>query len=192
MDNNRDAAAIQKACTRFLGYHYRRSPQQELLDLAETTDAALEADHYGQGKLINEFEARIAALLGKEATVFMLSGTMCQQIALRIWSERRNSNNIAFHPTCHLEIHENFGYQRLHGLAGILLGSPYSMFTLDDLKQVAEPLAALLIELPQREIGGQLPSWDDLTAITGYAREQDIPLHMDGARSMGVQAILPA
>jgi threonine aldolase len=182
MDNKRDAVAIQKACTRFLGYHYRRSPKQELSELAEMTDAALDADHYGQGKLINDFEERVAALLGKEAAVFMPSGTMCQQIALRIWSERRGSSNVAFHPTCHLEIHENFGYRRLHGLSGILLGSPYNLFTLDDLKQVAEPLAALLIELPQREIGGQLPSWEALTAIISYARERDIPLHMDGAR----------
>ncbi len=56
-------------------------------------------------------------MLGKEAAVFMPSGTMAQQIALRIWSERRGSRTVAFHPTCHLEIHEQKGYQRPARLA---------------------------------------------------------------------------
>ncbi|MGH9174104.1 MAG: threonine aldolase family protein, partial [Vicinamibacterales bacterium] len=36
--------------------------------------------------------------------------------------------------------------------------------------------------LPQREIGGQLPSWDELVATSEWARSRGIPLHMDGAR----------
>jgi hypothetical protein len=56
MDDKRDAAAIQKHCTRFLAYHYRHSPKQELSALADATDDALDADRYGQGKLINDFE----------------------------------------------------------------------------------------------------------------------------------------
>jgi len=182
MSKERDAEAILKACTRFLNYHYRQTPKESLTALAEATDPNIAGDRYGQGSLINDFEARVAALLGKEAAVFMPSGTMCQQIALRIWAERRGNFNIAFHPTCHLEIHEFRGYQRLHGLHGMLVGSPHSLFTLNDLQQIAEPLGALLIELPQREIGGQLSTWDELTAITGWARERGIPLHLDGAR----------
>ncbi len=44
------------------------------------------------------------------------------------------------------------------------------------------PLAALLLELPQREIGGQLPACDELTAIVSWARERNSALHLDGAR----------
>jgi hypothetical protein len=47
---------------------------------------------------------------------------------------------------------------------------------------VAEPLAALLVELPQREIGGLLPAWDDLVAQVGWARDRDTAVHLDGAR----------
>ena len=54
--------------------------------------------------------------------------------------------------------------------------------TLNDLKSVAEPLAALLLKLPQREIGGQLPTWEELTALVGWARERGVPTHLDGAR----------
>ncbi len=179
-----DIESIIKNCTRFLTHHHRhrQSPQQVFHELAEMTDPQLSEDHYGEGELINGFEARIATLLGKEAAVFMPSGTMCQQIALRIWAERRGHFNVAFHPTSHLEIHEKHAYQRLHGLSGILVGSPNHLLTLDDLKAVAEPLGALLIELPQREIGGQLPTWDELTSIVSWARERGVPTHLDGAR----------
>ena len=173
---------IIKSCTRFLRYHYPQTPRQVFSTLAETADEELEVDHYGQGKLINSFENEIADMLGKEAAVFMPSGTMCQQIALRIWSERNRLPRVAFHPTCHLEIHEQSGYRRLHHLESVLVGSNDRMFTLDDLKKVAEPISALLIELPQREIGGQLPTWDELNAMIEWAREKGIAIHMDGAR----------
>ena len=54
----------------------------------------------------------------------------------------------------------------------MLVGSPHRLLTLDDLKKVKEPLAALLLELPQREIGGQLPTWEELTAIVRGARTE--------------------
>ena len=53
---------------------------------------------------------------------------------------------------------------------------------MEDLRKIAEPIAALLLELPQRYIGGQLPEWDDLVAQTQWARERGAALHMDGAR----------
>jgi threonine aldolase len=173
---------IFRSCTRFLTYHYPQTPRQVLYELATTTDPDLSADRYGQGEIITAFETQVAELLGKEAAVFMPSGTMCQQIALRIWAERRGTSNVAFHPWTHLEVHEYRAYQRLQGLFGIPVGSPDHLLTLDDLKKVAEPLAALLIELPQREIGGQLPAWEELTAIIDWAREKTIPTHLDGAR----------
>ena len=178
----RDADAIRRACTRFLSHHYRRSPREALAELAEWTEPGLVADRYGEGGVIAAFEAEVAALLGKEAAVFMPSGTMCQQIALRIWADRRGPRNVAMHPRNHLDGHEHFGYQRLHGLNGVPVGDAERLLTLDDLRKVAEPLAALLIELPQREIGGQLPPWDELVAITDWARERGTALHLDGAR----------
>ncbi|HZO74591.1 MAG TPA: beta-eliminating lyase-related protein [Ktedonobacteraceae bacterium] len=182
MTDKRDITSIQNACTRFLTHHYRKSPHQILSDLAQATDSSIQADRYGQGQVISQFEEEIAALLGKEAAVFMPSGTMCQQIALRIWANRQHSNNIAFHPTSHLEIHEQQAYRVLHRLHGILVGSPYQLLTLSDLQAITEPLGAVLLELPQREIGGQLPSWEELVEIIEWARSRHIPMHLDGAR----------
>src|SRR5262249_22896 len=138
--------------------------------------------HYGSGRLIEDFEHEIAGLLGKEAAVFMPSGTMAQQIALRIWSERRGTRAVAFHPTCHLELHEERGYQLLHGLQWDLAGNAPTLITLEDLHALKESIAALLLELPQREIGGQLPTWQELESQAAWAHERGAALHMDGAR----------
>jgi threonine aldolase len=112
----------------------------------------------------------------------MPSGIMAQQIALRVHADRRGRRVVAFHPTCHLEIHEDKAYQRLHGLVGRTVGNARGLLTLGDLAAVNEPLAALVIELPQREIGGRLPVWDDLVAQVGHARARGAAVHLDGAR----------
>ena len=176
------AEAIRRRCTRALAHHRRRSPHETLLALAAEASPELAADQYGQGGPLTPFEEEVAALLGKEAAVFMPSGTMCQQIALRLWSERRGGKNIGLHPLNHLDNFEHAAYEWLHGLRGVPLGEPTRVLTLEDLRANAEPLAALLYELPQREIGGQLPSWDQLTAISAWCAERGIARHLDGAR----------
>ncbi len=151
-------------------------------ELAAATPPGMASDVYGTGDALAAFEARIAAELGKEAAVFMPSGTMAQQIALRIWSERTGRRTVAFHPTCHLEIHEARAYALLHDLRALTCGAPGSLMTLADFHALADPLAALLVELPQREIGGQLPAWQDLEALCAAARSSGAKLHLDGAR----------
>lgn len=178
----RDFRQIVRQCTRFVPGHYRVSPQQMLAKLAEFTDPDLASDHYGEGEMVADFEDEIAALLGKPAAVFMPSGTMAQQIALRIWADRSNNRNVAFHPTCHLEIHEQHAYRELHHLSSVLVGDSDYLITLDDLQKIRVPIGTLLLELPQREIGGLLPTWEELSEITGWARAKGITLHLDGAR----------
>jgi threonine aldolase len=78
--------------------------------------------------------------------------------------------------------HEGRGYERLHALTGRPIGDPDRLLTLGDLDAVAEPLAALLLELPQRDLGGQQPAWEDLRAQAAWAREHGAAVHMDGAR----------
>jgi len=185
LPNAEERDRIWRQCERFLGGHGPMRLRESLVALAASVtddDDAAGPDRYGAGRLLETFEREIADILGKEAAVFMPSGTMAQQIALRIWAERGGRCTVAFHPTCHLEIHEQKGYERLHGLTARLVGEAGRLITLDDLRAVAEPLAALLLELPQREIGGQLPEWDELVAQTTWAREHGAAAHMDGAR----------
>lgn len=153
-----------------------------LMESFENMDPNSDSDFYGTGKIINDFEEEVAQLLGKETAVFFPSGTMAQQIALRIWSDEKELKKVAYHPLCHLEIHEKDGLKVLHHLETILLGSSDRLFTIDDLKSVKDPLACLLIELPQREIGGQLPTWEELVELSQFCKDKGIKLHLDGAR----------
>ena len=169
-------------CTHFLPDHYRKSMKDWLQEVADSPLAELRGDRYGSGGFVGELEKEVAEMLGKEAAVFMPSGTMAQQIALRIWSDRANVPTVAFHPRCHLQIHEQMAYRELHGLEAVLLGDGPRLFTFEDLQAVERPLSTLLIEFPEREIGGQLPTWDEFQAIVAFAKERGIRMHIDGAR----------
>ena len=181
-DDDRIRAAIAGAERHLNAWHGGPTLREKLAAVAEGTAPDERMDHYGTGERIERLERRVAELLGKEAVVFMPSGTMAQQIALRIWSERRGIRTVAFHSTCHLEIHEERAYEWLHGLRARLVGDPNRLIGLEDLEAIREPVAALLLELPQREIGGLLPEWDDLVGQSAWAREREIAMHLDGAR----------
>lgn len=140
------------------------------------------SDMYGRGQVIEDFQQQMAEVLGKESAVFFPTGTMAQQIALRIWCDRQNSRKVAYHPLCHLEIHEEDGLKELHHIQPTLLADANRLITLADVQQMDKDIACLLLELPQREIGGQLPDYSELQAISAYCREQGIKLHLDGAR----------
>lgn len=140
------------------------------------------SDHYGNGKIIDQFQQQMADVLGKESAVFFPSGTMAQQIALRIWCDRKGIKRVAYHPLSHLEIHEEDGLKELHQIESILLADENRLIRLEDVEGMNEEISCLLLELPQREIGGQLPAYEELEAISAYCRERGIKLHLDGAR----------
>lgn len=171
-----------RSCERFLVGHGPRQIQAELAALSQAADPAQAPDFYGAGGALEELEQELATLFAKPAALFLPSGTMAQQIALRIHAERAHNSSVAFHPTCHLELHEQRGYARLQGLHACLVGRRERLLTRADLEALAEPVAALLLELPQREIGGLLPSWEELSAQLAWARERGVALHLDGAR----------
>lgn len=168
-------------CTRFFG-HLPKTPRERLFEIAESAAPDERADRYGGGELLESFEREIAQLLGKEDAVFMPSGTMAQQIALRAHCDRRNRHTVGLHPQSHLVVSENDALSRLHGIAPVALGERNRLFTLDDLNGAREPLGALLLELPERNIGGALRPWDEVQALCSWARERHVALHMDGAR----------
>lgn len=169
-------------CSDAIAGHGRPDPAALFAAPGMFGEPRADVDVYGDGQRLNAFEARVAALLGKDAAAFMPSGTMAQQIALRIVADRDGLRTFAAHPTNHLTLHERDGAARLHGLQLVPLGSSVTPMTLDDLQKLAEPVATLLIELPQRELGGLLPDWDELVAWTGCARERGWHVHLDGAR----------
>jgi threonine aldolase len=173
-----EQAALRARCSVFLAGH----GQVTAADLLASIPADTVTDRYGDGGVVCELEAEIAGLLGKPAAVFLPSGTMAQQCVLRVHADRRQRKTVIFHPMCHLDRHEGEAYQRLHGLTGRPAGDLDRLMTIHDLTAIGEPPAALLIELPQRDLGGQQPAWEDLRAHVDWARAHGAAAHLDGAR----------
>jgi threonine aldolase len=137
---------------------------------------------YGDDAPTAQLERRLADVLGKPKALFFPSGTMAQQVALRVHAERTGRRAFVAHAMTHLDLWEERGYAAVHGLRFVAAGDRHEPLSLDALRQVGERPAALLIELPQREIGGLLPSWDDLVAQVEWAHERGAAAHLDGAR----------
>jgi len=170
--------ALRDQCTVFLAGHGPVSAAGLLASIPADTAV----DRYGDGGVVTELETEVAGMLGKPAAAFLPSGTMAQQSVLRVHADRRQRRTVVFHPMCHLHRHEGQGFQRLHGLTGRPAGDSDRLLSIDDLTAIAEPPAALLIELPQRDLGGQQPDWAELRAQAEWARGRGAAVHLDGAR----------
>ncbi|MFJ7826092.1 threonine aldolase family protein [Psychrobacillus sp. NPDC096623] len=155
---------------------------QVLKDAFEKIEGEQESDIYGNGEVIEAFQVKMATYLGKESAVFFPSGTMAQQIALRIWCDEKEVKKVAYHPLSHLEIHEEDGLKELHHIDTVLLGEETGLIGLEDVLNLDQEIACLLLELPQREIGGQLPDYKMIVEISEYCKANGIRLHLDGAR----------
>lgn len=176
-------AELRERCHTVLPGHRQPAPADTFAAMAAWCAANNVAhDTYGDGELVQSFERKVAALLGFETGVFCITGTMTQVTALRLACAERGSTLVALHPTAHILKHERGNHQLLGHFHALQIGDPHRPWTLDDLKTIPDQLGAVSLELPAREIGGQCPSWDELEAIKTYCREQDIHLHMDGAR----------
>ncbi|MEU7477412.1 beta-eliminating lyase-related protein [Lentzea sp. NPDC042327] len=144
-----------------------------LESLGPVPDAA--PDRYGDGGPVEELETRVARLLGTEAALFVPTGTMAQQIALRCWADRTHNPIVAMHPQAHPLHHEDDALTALSGLRPVRVAN-------DEVAACPEPFGTLLVEVPDREAGFVLPTWDELVATVDAARERDAVVHLDGAR----------
>ncbi len=174
-------AAARRGCTRWLVGHGDITPTGWL---AELTAAATEPDldRYGSGGEVEALEREVAELLGTESAVFMPSGVMAQQAALRSWVERSSADAVAVHGLSHFVLHELDALAELHHLRVQHLTDDPRPATAADLDGLAGPLAAVSVELPLRDAGYLLPTWEELVAFTDRARERGVPVHLDGAR----------
>ena len=171
------------ASMRYLNWHGERPADVVFSELADYVRThPFEADTFGKGPSLQAFEARVANFLGMETAVFMPSGVMAQQVALRMWADRSGCGTVGLHPSNHVEVNEQRAYAHLHNLQVRLLGGKNAPILAKDFRECAEPLGTLLIELPLRRIGGILPSWHDLQELIQLARTKRTRLHLDGAR----------
>ncbi|KUL47222.1 threonine aldolase [Streptomyces sp. NRRL F-4489] len=140
-------------------------------------------DFYGNDDgIVGELERRTADALGAEAAAFFPTGTMAQQVALRCWAGRTGNATVAGHPLSHLEMHERDAYAVVSGLRMIHPTTAPRLPTAEEIYALQEPFGTLTLELPLRDAGYVLPTWEELTSAVTAARDRDAVVHFDGAR----------
>jgi threonine aldolase len=170
-----------------------RTPSETMRRLAEEADLQEhpeEWDRYGTRGPVAALESKVAELLGKPAAAMFPSGIMAQQSVLRVWSDRQASKRIAIQDLSHLLTYENDGPQQLNGFRFERMTTGPTTATKEHLAAIPGRLAAALVELPLRDAGYLLPSWNELSALSAEARERGVPLHFDGARLWEAQPYL--
>ncbi len=184
MSTHIDSMEELKDSSTHLSHNPPQTMKEQLLELADYLGEEKE-DYYGKGRYLEDFEKEVAQLLGKEAAVFLISGTLALQVAMRIWCERKGNFRVAFHPESHIEMAQYNGYNVIHHIRRVQFSAPERLnnrlVTLDDFKNIKEPIAVVVIELPQRSLA-QLPSFEELKGITDWCREKGIATILDGAR----------
>lgn len=178
---------LRERCARFLPGHGRSDARSWVDRLAASPDLDLVRDEYGEGPALRRLEGEVASLLGKEAALFFHKGVVAQQAALLVHAGRTGRRTVALHPKSHMALDEDDALDRLAGLATLRLGPDHRPFTAGELDRVREPLAAVAVELPIRRAAFAAPDWDDLAAVSDWARGRGVPLHLDGARIWEVQ-----
>ena len=151
-----------------------------LLD-SDDYDLAADPDFYGDG-ILHELEGRVAGLLGKPDAAFFPTGTMAQQVALRCWAARSGNPTVALHPLAHPETHERDALSILTGLRTIHPTTAPRLPSAAEIEAADEPFGTLMLELPLREAGFVLPTWDELIQIVQAGRDRGAIVHFDGAR----------
>ncbi|GAA4934153.1 threonine aldolase family protein [Actinoplanes utahensis] len=158
-----------------------KTMRERLADLETAADLDGWPDFYGGGP-VEALEERVAGLLGTEAAVLFPTGTMAQQVALRYGADRTGIPAAALHPLGHQEMHERHAYAELSGLRGITSTDRPRNPTAAEIAALGEPVSTVVVELPLRDAGFVLPSWEELVAVCGAARAIGARVHFDGAR----------
>ncbi|WP_328414678.1 beta-eliminating lyase-related protein [Micromonospora sp. NBC_00389] len=173
--------AALRACDRILSGDPPTTMRERLADMDAGGDLDNWPDYYGDGP-VTTLEERVADLLGTEAAVFFPTGTMAQQVALRHGADRTGNPTVAVHPLGHLEVHQRHAYAHLSGLSSTWPTTAPRNPTADEITALGEPVSTVVIELPLRDAGFVLPSWDELAAVSAAARAIGARVHFDGAR----------
>jgi threonine aldolase len=177
-------SAASRHCSVAISRHAYRSPRQVFADLAQACDelGIDEWDSYGDSGPVARLEAEVTALFRVEAAAFFPSGIMAQQVALRIHTDRAGNRRVAMPDLSHLLVHEEDGPRILHDLEVSFLTRGYQAPTAQHVEAIPGRLGTVLVELPLREAGCLLPSWDELVELSAACRARGQALHFDAAR----------
>jgi threonine aldolase len=143
-------------------------------------------DVYGEDATVNELQRVAAARVGKEAAIFVPSGTMANQLALRALTQP--GDVLLAGENAHMVLHESGAAAALAGVEIKTIGSR-GLFDADDVRAALHPadhhfapVRAVAVENTHNAGGGRVFPFDQLTRVAAVAREHGLRLHLDGAR----------
>jgi threonine aldolase len=157
--------------------------------LAGLAERGIAEDDYILGGVVEELEARMAKLLGKERAVFMPTGTLANNLAIRTLAGR--SRKAVVQADSHIYLDSGDCVQTLSQITLMPLGEGRATFAADELTRLIErnnsgrvstPIGVLSIESPVRRMRGQVFDPAELARVVAVARSAGIALHLDGAR----------
>jgi threonine aldolase len=155
---------------------------REAMSCAEVGD-----DVFGEDPTVKLLEAETAALLGKEAALFTVSGTMANQLALRAQTEP--GDEVFIEANAHIYYYEGGGPAALSGVTCHVLPGKRGIFTGAELEAGLRPVDAhfpstrlVCIENTHNRGGGKIWSLEQIQDVATIARGHNLRLHLDGAR----------
>jgi threonine aldolase len=173
---------------------------QPLIDLRSDTvtkptpgmRAAMQAaevgdDVYHEDPTVNLLEERVAALLGKEAALFVPSGTMSNQVAVK--AHTQPGDELICEEYCHIYNWEACAPAILSGVTCRTVEADYGILELDQLRDKVRPVndhmvrtRLVCLENTHNHGGGRIFPLEKVAAIGGWARQLGLRMHLDGAR----------
>jgi len=167
------------------------TPEQYSEVISEiTADTSFVQDRYAKGGVVEKLEKEFTKITGKESAIFMPSGTMANQLAIRVLSEGKPK--VFVQETSHVYRDEADAAQFLHNKRLMPLGKGKGSFTLDELKKAITyfrknevfhtEIGAISIENPVRRMYEEVFNIKEIRRISKFAGENNIKMHLDGAR----------
>ena len=149
---------------------------------AEVNDDVIDID-----PTVAALEERIADMLGKETAVFMPSGTMTNQAALRVHC--RPGDEFICESGCHIYNYEQGAFAQLSGLVAKTVPAPGRNIQLEHVRNLVNPdnehatyTRLICLENTHNKGGGIILPLEDVESVCSWAREQGLATHLDGAR----------
>ena len=157
---------------------------------AAMTEAKVGDDVFGEDPTVIELQNRVAALLGKEASLFVPSGTMSNAVAIRCHTQP--GDEIIAEENSHIYVYEGGGYAALSGCSIALVPSRSGIMNASDVESKIRKSAhgkshfpngtLVCVENTSNRGGGTCYSQEEIDQIGEIARKHECALHMDGAR----------
>ncbi|MBI4719602.1 MAG: aminotransferase class I/II-fold pyridoxal phosphate-dependent enzyme [Planctomycetes bacterium] len=146
-------------------------------------------DVFGDDPTVNRLQERCAELLGKEAAIFVPSGSMANQTSIR--AQTQPGDEVIAHADSHIYHYEAGAPAGLSGCSLRLLAGERGLFTADQVRTAVRPpdshyprSALVVVENTHNRGGGTCWSLEAIEAIRGVADEFGLKMHLDGARLM--------